>query len=148
MARLSHLPHKPFELSARTQSHAMGRPHPLLPRIAKGALLVLLSALVLGARHSLDPALAYKALGTSNLFLDSALHAVINFKIDRGVAFARTLWEIFGPGGKLHPGWFLEHKGHLVIEGVLVVLIGCLLLQQSFKPRQEVEEAPLTETEI
>lgn len=56
-------------------------------------------------------------------------------------------WDYVGPGGKLHPAYFLEHKGHLVIEGLLIVVISFLTLQQSFKPKAKAEEA-LTEKEI
>ena len=55
-----------------------------------------------------------------------------------------SFWELVGPGGKLHPAYFLEHKGHLVIEGLLLVLILYLFLQHSFKPRPHSEE-PLTD---
>jgi hypothetical protein len=55
-------------------------------------------------------------------------------------------WEIIGPGGKLHPGWFLEHKGHLVIEGLLMVIIAVMLLQSRFYPnRAKEDEDALTE---
>eukprot|EP00775_Hariotina_reticulata_P007301 gene7301-7514_t len=58
-------------------------------------------------------------------------------------------WEIIGPGGKLHPGWFLEHKGHLVIEGMLMVIIAVMLLQSRFYPnRAKEDEDALTEQEI
>lgn len=53
-------------------------------------------------------------------------------------------WDIFGPGGRLHPAYFLAHKGHLVVEGLLLVVIGYLFLQQAFKPHPRSEE-PLTE---
>lgn len=54
-------------------------------------------------------------------------------------------WEIIGPGGRLHPGWFLEHKGHLVIEGLLMVIIAVMLLQSRFYPRTTEDEDGLTE---
>mmetsp|Transcript_35360 Transcript_35360/g.89524 ORF Transcript_35360/g.89524 Transcript_35360/m.89524 type:complete len:520 (-) Transcript_35360:455-2014(-) len=60
---------------------------------------------------------------------------------------AREFWRIVGPGGQLHPAYFLEHKGHLVIEGLLAVIIMYLFLQHSFKPKARSEE-PLTEKEI
>lgn len=64
--------------------------------------------------------------------------------LDVILAWARDFWILFGPGGKLHPAYFLEHKGHLVIEGVLVVIILYMFLQHSFKPRPHSED-PLTE---
>lgn len=60
------------------------------------------------------------------------------------VAAAREFWAIIGPGGKLHPAYFLEHKGHLVVEGVLLATILYMFLQTSFKPNPKAEE-PLTD---
>lgn len=57
---------------------------------------------------------------------------------------ARRFWDLVGPGGKLHPAYFLEHKGHLLVEGLLILIIGYLFLQHSFKPHPKSEE-PLTE---
>ncbi|GFR42080.1 hypothetical protein Agub_g2876, partial [Astrephomene gubernaculifera] len=59
----------------------------------------------------------------------------------------RAFWDIVGPGGKLHPAYFLEHKGHLVIEGILIALIVYLALQHSFKVHRRAED-PLTDKEI
>lgn len=56
----------------------------------------------------------------------------------------KEFWAIIGPGGKLHPAYFLEHKGHLVVEAVLLFVILYLFLQHTFKPRPKSEE-PLTE---
>lgn len=55
--------------------------------------------------------------------------------------YARDFWVLFGPGGQLHPAYFLEHKGHLVIEGLLCVVILYMVLQHSFKPRPHSEDA-------
>lgn len=60
------------------------------------------------------------------------------------LAVARDFWAVIGPGGKLHPAYFLEHKGHLVIEGLLLAAILYLVLQQSFKVHRKAEE-PLTD---
>lgn len=57
------------------------------------------------------------------------------------------LWELFKPGGTLHPASFLEHQGHIVLEAALVLMILYLYLQSSFKPRSKQNE-PLTEKEI
>jgi hypothetical protein len=54
-------------------------------------------------------------------------------------------WAIIGPGGRLHPGWFLEHKGHLVIEGLLIVIIAVMLLQSRFSPKATEEDDGLTD---
>lgn len=62
-----------------------------------------------------------------------------------GIARAwREFWAIVGPGGKLHPAYFLEHKGHLVIEAALIVVIVYLALQHSFKVHPRAED-PLTD---
>jgi serine palmitoyltransferase len=62
-----------------------------------------------------------------------------------GIARAfREFWAIVGPGGKLHPAYFLEHKGHLVIEAALIVVIVYLVLQHSFKVHPRAED-PLTD---
>ena len=58
--------------------------------------------------------------------------------------YARDFWILFGPGGQLHPAYFLEHKGHLVVEGLLCVVILYMVLQHSFKPRPH-SESPLTD---
>ncbi|KAF6262798.1 pyridoxal phosphate-dependent transferase [Scenedesmus sp. NREL 46B-D3] len=63
-------------------------------------------------------------------------------------AGAVEFWEIIGPGGRLHPGWFLEHKGHIVIEGLLMVIIAVMLLQSRFYPRTTEDEDALTDKEI
>lgn len=65
--------------------------------------------------------------------------------VDGARQLARDFWELVGPGGKLHPSYFLEHKGHLVIEAVLVVVILSLFLQRSFKP---ANDRSLTDKEI
>ncbi|KAF5837723.1 pyridoxal phosphate-dependent transferase [Dunaliella salina] len=63
----------------------------------------------------------------------------------RGV---QEIWVIFGPGGKLHPAYFLEHfHGHIMVEGVLLLIIAYLFLQSTFKPKPHREE-PLTDKEI
>jgi len=57
----------------------------------------------------------------------------------------QEVWAIIGPGGKLHPGWFLEHKGHLVIEGLMIVIIAVMLLQSRFNPKATEDDEGLTE---
>ena len=55
------------------------------------------------------------------------------------------VWSIIGPGGRLHPSWFLEHKGHLVVEGLLIVILAVMLLQSRFSPKATEDEEGLTE---
>ena len=62
------------------------------------------------------------------------------------VSLATGFWDVFGPGGKFHPAAFIEHKGHLVLEGLLVVVILYLFLQKSFNPSfQKQLQTELTE---
>ncbi|MEW5316464.1 MAG: hypothetical protein WDW38_007836 [Sanguina aurantia] len=68
--------------------------------------------------------------------------------LDSAVLAAHEFWEVFGPGGRLHPAYFLEHKGHLVVEGLLLFIIAFLFLQTSFKPKAVKAEAPLTDKEM
>ena len=64
--------------------------------------------------------------------------------LDVVLSYAREFWILFGPGGKTHPGYFLEHKGHLVIEGLLCAFIVYLFFLHSSKPRRHAE-GPLTD---
>lgn len=53
-------------------------------------------------------------------------------------------WSLVRPGGEWHPAGFIEHKGHLVMEGFLLAVISYLLFQSSYKPTRKAA-APLTE---
>lgn len=116
----------------------MARGVPCPPMCAVWLGMLLFTALVLPSYSQLtkpsDMASVVDALA-SNLAgnLQLGAHAVAD-----GL---RAFWDIFGPGGKLHPGWFLEHKGHLVIEGLLIVVITILFMQRP----QAQEEEELTE---
>jgi serine palmitoyltransferase len=55
------------------------------------------------------------------------------------------MYETFKPGGRLHPTYFLEHKGHLVIEAVCLLVIAYLSLHPRAPHRSRKQEAPLTE---
>ncbi len=62
------------------------------------------------------------------------------------VSLITRFWDIFGPGGKFHPTYFIESKGHLVLEGLLVFVILYLFLQKSFNPSfQKQLQTELTE---
>ena len=62
------------------------------------------------------------------------------------VSVITRFWEIFGPGGRFHPESFIESKGHLVVEGLLVLVILYLFLQKSFNPSfQKQLQTELTE---
>ena len=50
---------------------------------------------------------------------------------------ASELWALVEPGGRLHPSGFIEFKGHIVVEGFLLVVISYLLFQSSAKPKQK-----------
>ncbi|GMH35333.1 hypothetical protein BSKO_03201 [Bryopsis sp. KO-2023] len=56
------------------------------------------------------------------------------------------LWSLVAPGGKLHPSGFLENRGHLVVECILVAVIVYLLRLPRSKPSNA--DKPLTEKEI
>lgn len=68
---------------------------------------------------------------------------------DLGIIHQATLdsWSLVRPGGKWHPAGFIEHHGHLVLEGFLVAVISYLLFQRSSKPSKKALR-PLTEKEI
>jgi hypothetical protein len=76
--------------------------------------------------------------------VEAALEAYKHTALEPLVGVAREIWATIGPGGRWHPAWFLEHKGHLVIEGMLMVLILGMLLQHRFRPKEQEEEG-LTE---
>lgn len=61
--------------------------------------------------------------------------------------FVIDAWVLLAPGGKLHPTDFIESKGHLVVEGFLLVVISYLLFQGAYKPSKR-QERPLTDKEI
>lgn len=54
-----------------------------------------------------------------------------------------TAWTTFKPGGRLHPQTFIESKGHLVVEAILLALISYLLFQGRQKPQRR-KERPLS----
>lgn len=68
-------------------------------------------------------------------------------ELDVLVDLSSAAWDLFKPGGRLHPASFLEHQGHVLFEGALVIIIVYMFLQRSFKPRSKQNE-PLTEKEI
>ena len=57
-------------------------------------------------------------------------------------------WALLRPGGAWHPAEFIEQRGHLVLEGCLVVVILYLLVQSSSKPSRSKAQQPLTEREV
>lgn len=65
-------------------------------------------------------------------------------EVDTALEAVKNAWELFKPGGKLHPTYFLENQGHTAIEASLVVVIVLLYFQRSFKPASRSAK-PLTE---
>ncbi|KAK9840652.1 hypothetical protein WJX81_007034 [Elliptochloris bilobata] len=61
---------------------------------------------------------------------------------------AEDVYEIFKPGGRLHPTYFLEHEGHLVVEAVFLAVIAYLTLHPRAPHRSRKQEMPLSEQEI
>lgn len=119
-------------------------------RIA-GLSALLLGILVLGPAIEALPtditmhlSLEAIATGLQNIDLHSIASKLRSLTLQDVINAARTFWDFVGPGGKLHPGWFLEHKGHLVIEGLLMFTILYLFLQSKNNPKEQEEEA-LTE---
>lgn len=102
------------------------------------------------ARHSVDSALSW--LFSRALLLACGMLALSFSPAARkalpqlGALHEATLqgWVLVAPGGTWHPAAFIEHKGHLLVEGLLLAVITALLLQGSTKPRHG-EEEPLTE---
>lgn len=116
---------------------------PTRPGVAAAALVVvpcLAAAVALVASHAnvlLDGFIAED--------LDSMREFLRHPSLGGLQAGLLEMWAIIGPGGRLHPGWFLEHKGHLVIEGLLIVIIAVMLLQSRFSPKATEEDDGLTE---
>ena len=58
----------------------------------------------------------------------------------------RHFWDVFRPGGQLHPEAFLANKGHLAIEGILgLVLLGMLCARTAAPSSGKKLKAELTE---
>ena len=55
----------------------------------------------------------------------------------------RDAWDVFRPGGQLHPQYLLEHKWNFIFEGVLLLVIAYMFLQRS-GPKKKADK-PLTE---
>ena len=56
---------------------------------------------------------------------------------------ARDAWEVFRPGGQLHPQYFLEHKWNFIFEGILCAVIAYMFLQRSGPKKKQ--DRPLSE---
>ena len=62
------------------------------------------------------------------------------------VGGVRHFWDVFRPGGQLHPEAFLANKGHLAIEGILgLVLLGMLCARTAAPSSGKKLKAELTE---
>lgn len=62
--------------------------------------------------------------------------------------FTLDSWTLLRPGGKWHPSYFIEHHGHLVLEGFLLLVISYLLIQRSATVRTGEQERPLSDKEV
>jgi len=89
-------------------------------------------------------ALAAHAHSQSWVHAEDLLRALHGLSPGAVADAARLVWDIIGPGGRLHPGWFLEHKGHLVVEGALLVIIVALFMQRP-QPSASEQQDELTE---
>lgn len=56
---------------------------------------------------------------------------------------AKDAWDVFRPGGQLHPQYFLEHKWNFIFEGILLVVIAYMFLQRSTPKKKH--DKPLSE---
>lgn len=76
------------------------------------------------------------------LFILVAIIAIF-FTYDTKLENLRDLWDLIGPGGKLHPASFLEHKGHLIVE----ILLLCVILYLIWMPKSDpyTKQQALTE---
>jgi serine palmitoyltransferase len=92
-------------------------------------------ALMWTITHSILAAGAVLALS----FLDPARQASPHLAALHSAALDG--WHLVAPGGAWHPTAFIEHKGHLVVEGFLLLAISYLLLQGTFRPGQLEQEA-------
>ncbi|GBF89694.1 serine palmitoyltransferase [Raphidocelis subcapitata] len=102
------------------------------------------------AEGPLRRALSFSSLATSLRDVDAGkiIQALQEMRLRPIRQAWAEFWDIFGPGGRLHPDWFIEHQGHLFIEGGLMAIILVLFFQSGYRPSKEQEEEPLTEREI
>ena len=56
---------------------------------------------------------------------------------------AKDAWDVFRPGGQLHPQYFLEHKWNFIFEGILLLVIAYMFLQRSGPKKKH--DKPLSE---
>lgn len=76
---------------------------------------------------ALTHALLLAAAVLAAAFVPAARHAAP--QLGAVHAAAVEAWALLAPGGAWHPAAFIEHKGHLVVEASLLVVISFLLLQ-------------------
>ena len=60
-----------------------------------------------------------------------------------GLQGVKDAWDVFRPGGQLHPQYFLEHKWNFIFEGILLVVIAYMFLQRSGPKKKQ--DRPLSE---
>ena len=103
------------------------------------------------SHHAIAPAIlvVFTILSTATAMHNSRLAYIPDGMTDwpRYVAsLISRFWDVFKPGGQFHPESFIENKGHLVLEGVLIAVISYLFLQKSFNPKaQRQQHTELTE---
>ena len=74
----------------------------------------------------------------------SKMFCVSGLQTLRCLQAAKDAWDVFRPGGQLHPQYFLEHKWNFIFEGILLVVIAYMFLQRS-APSKKKHERPLSE---
>lgn len=68
------------------------------------------------------------------------LSSELQLAISDPAAALREFWATFGPGGKLHPRDFLEHKYHYIVEACLVLGIAYLVSQRRAPAKPSPEQ--------
>eukprot|EP00890_Picochlorum_soloecismus_P000370 jgi/Picsp_1/1333/NSC_04813-R1_serine palmitoyltransferase 1-like len=114
--------------------------------------VTIVGTLLLLRGSGIVPLYAIKILprgGLGSFGLDGVKMEHILSYLDDPVALYQDCWNLLRPGGAWHPAEFIEHKGHLVLEGALLLIILYFMAQRSSKPQgQKSRQVRLTEQEI
>ena len=102
------------------------------------ASLVVFAVLLICTASAAEP--------SENIHVTDELSHLPQQVFSEAVVLASRFWDVFKPGGQFHPESFIENKGHLVLEGLLIAVISYLFLQKSFNPKaQRQQQTELTE---
>ncbi|CAK0785184.1 hypothetical protein CVIRNUC_008390 [Coccomyxa viridis] len=125
-------------------------------------LYIVLSCSAEALKPAKEPAEARLPQHVNATFLVRSVTEEVSYLAKQGAAYAaqgvahvqrvgiiqatRDAWDVFRPGGQLHPQYLLEHKWNFIFEGVLLLVIAYMFLQHS-GPKKKADK-PLTEREI